>query len=50
MQTFPEVWRIFAEFGYFLCEFGDSFLFLCGNPGPLFSVVLCVPNRYSTCI
>ena len=34
MQPFPEVWRIFAEFGYFWNGFGDvfyfySFLFLC---------------------
>jgi len=28
VQPFPEVWRIFAEFGYFWNEFGESFLFL----------------------
>jgi len=32
MQPFAEVWRIFAEFGYFWSEFGDSFLFLSDNP------------------
>ena len=33
MQPFLEVWRIFAEFGYFWSEFDDRFLFLSGNPG-----------------
>jgi len=32
MQPFPEVCRLFAEFG---CEFGDSFLFLPTNPACL---------------
>jgi len=33
MQPLLEVWRIFAEFGYFWSYVDDSFLFLSGNPG-----------------
>jgi len=32
MQPFLEVCRIFAEFDYFLSEFGESFLFPSVNP------------------